>query len=78
MVEIHDDIQAMLAQPITNDEDLEEELAELMKNDDNEEDSGKPNTPQIDVKQLEEQLKKLNLPDTPKENPVISESSVAL
>lgn len=74
MLEIHDDIQTAMSQPISDDDaDLEEELAQLLEDekpremDQQEKDAA--------VKQLED-LKKLNLPSTPKKRSMLSENSI--
>lgn len=72
MLEKHNDIQTALARPTveTNDSDLEEELANLIKDDTN-------NPPPDDsgiTSDLERQLEKLtlNLPDVPHDSPSVS------
>lgn len=78
MLEIHDDIQTAMSQPLSDDgEDLEDELAQLLEEN---EESRKPGHPETDadVKQLEDEMKKLNLPSTPKEKRVLSQSVVGV
>lgn len=77
MLEIHDDIQTAMAQPLSDDGDLEDELAQLLEEN---EECGKPGRPEADadVKQLEDEMKKLSLPPTPKEKLVLSQSVVGV
>lgn len=78
VLDIQDDIQTTMSQSVAGDDgELEEELAKLLEED---QDVGKPGGPEgdLDVKQLEDQLKNLHLPTTPKEKPSFSESLVSL
>lgn len=60
MLDIHEEIQSAISKPISDDNDeLEEELAELMRTDD----AGKPNNNASG--DLEEQLAKLDIKDLP-------------
>lgn len=65
-----------MSQPLTDDSDLEEELAQLLQDDH----EGKPDGPEgsPDLKELEDRLRDLRLPSTPKENPSLSQSAVSL
>lgn len=78
MLEIHDDIQTAMSQPVSGDDaDLEDELAELLEQNEESANPGHLET-DADVKQLEEELRKLNLPCTPQKKSVLSESLVSM
>ncbi|KAJ8969534.1 hypothetical protein NQ314_001717 [Rhamnusium bicolor] len=78
MLEMHKDIQDALARPAmdTNDLDLEEELADLIKADSNDQ---PPDDSGI-TSDLEKQMEKLslNLPDIPSESPDVSVQELKL
>lgn len=70
-MEIHEDIQTSLSQPIGNDSDVEEELAALIA-DSNEE------QPQINVDDVTKDLENLTLPDTPTVKPELNRSKITV
>lgn len=66
-----------MSQSITSDDgDLEEELAQLLE--ENEGAVATSTSREIDVDELENQLKNLRLPDAPKQKPSLSQSVVSL
>jgi len=81
MLDIHEDIQSSLSQPLSGDDaDLEDELAELIASD-NTPTPPKPPSPlakDSDTEELERRLHNLKLPEVPSTSPVGIKSKISL
>lgn len=77
VLEIHDEIQTSLAQPVGDDVDVEEELAELLA-EDNGVHPGKPDNTDSSIDSLGDKFENLTLPNVPKGTPEAFKSKISL